>query len=103
MVRWAPSSDAVAHAEWPHVPFPMWLREEYEERCMNMNEQDHVRSGANIGGLAGTTDFQETIISIVMPCLNEEAGIARCIMWAREGLERSSHPGEIIVADNGST
>lgn len=42
-------------------------------------------------------------ISIVMPCLNEEQGIARCIAWAQEGLARAGLPGEIIVADNGST
>ncbi len=42
-------------------------------------------------------------ISIVMPCLNEEAGIARCVAWAQEGLTRSGLDGEIIVADNGST
>ena len=41
-------------------------------------------------------------ISIVMPCLNEEQGIARCIEWAKEGLARAGLPGEIIVADNGS-
>jgi len=42
-------------------------------------------------------------ISVVMPCLNEEAGIACCIAWAQEGLQRAGLPGEIIVADNGST
>ncbi len=42
-------------------------------------------------------------ISIVMPCLNEEKGIARCIEWAQEGLARTGLPGEIIVSDNGST
>lgn len=42
-------------------------------------------------------------ISIVMPCLNEEKGIAQCIAWAQEGLARTGLPGEIIVADNGST
>src|SRR5437764_1663882 len=42
-------------------------------------------------------------ISIVMPCLNEEQSIARCIAWAQEGLARTGLPGEIIVTDNGST
>jgi glycosyltransferase involved in cell wall biosynthesis len=42
-------------------------------------------------------------VSVVMPCLNEEKGIVRCISWAQEGLQRSGLPGEIIVADNGST
>lgn len=42
-------------------------------------------------------------ISIVMPCLNEAEGIARCIAWAQEGLARTGLPGEVIVADNGSS
>ena len=42
-------------------------------------------------------------ISIVMPCLNEEESVARCIAWAQEGLARTGLPGEIIVTDNGST
>src|SRR2546429_9878729 len=42
-------------------------------------------------------------ISIVMPCLNEEESIVRCIAWAQEGLARSGLTGEIVVADNGST
>jgi glycosyltransferase involved in cell wall biosynthesis len=42
-------------------------------------------------------------LSIVMPCLNEADTLASCIRQARLGLERSGRPGEVIVADNGST
>lgn len=52
--------------------------------------------------LAVATRAEEKI-SIVMPCLNEQAGIEHCILWAQEGLARSGLPGEVIVADNGST
>ena len=38
-----------------------------------------------------------------MPCLNEAETLARCIEKARLGIQRSGVPGEIIVADNGST
>ena len=38
-----------------------------------------------------------------MPCLNEAETLARCIEAARLGIQRSGVPGEIIVADNGST
>ncbi|MGA9450478.1 MAG: glycosyltransferase family 2 protein [Verrucomicrobiia bacterium] len=38
-----------------------------------------------------------------MPCLNEAETIARCIEKARLGLQRAGVPGEIVVADNGST
>jgi hypothetical protein len=55
---------------------------------------------------AGTTDttLREPIaVSIVMPCLNEEATLAPCIAKAREGLHRLGVSGEVVVADNGST
>jgi glycosyltransferase involved in cell wall biosynthesis len=42
-------------------------------------------------------------LSIVMPCLNEAETIARCIEKARLGIQRAGVPGEIIIADNGST
>jgi glycosyltransferase involved in cell wall biosynthesis len=42
-------------------------------------------------------------VSVVMPCLNEEATLAACIRAAREGLDRLGVSGEIVVADNGST
>ena len=38
-----------------------------------------------------------------MPCLNEVETLARCIEKARLGIQRSGVPGEIIVADNGSS
>jgi len=38
-----------------------------------------------------------------MPCLNEAETIARCIEKARLGIQRAGVPGEIIIADNGST
>jgi len=42
-------------------------------------------------------------VSVVMPCLNEEATVGSCVDLARQGLERAGLSGEIIVADNGST
>jgi len=43
------------------------------------------------------------VFSIVMPCLNEAETIARCIEKAKTGIQRSGVPGEIVIADNGST
>ena len=46
----------------------------------------------------------ETVqLTILMPCLNEAETIARCIEKARLGIERAGVPGEILIADNGST
>jgi glycosyltransferase involved in cell wall biosynthesis len=42
-------------------------------------------------------------ISVIMPCLNEEASIGRCVDKAFEGIRRSGLPGEVVVCDNGST
>ncbi len=42
-------------------------------------------------------------VSVVMPCLNEARTLVACIRSARVGLESDGFPGEIIVADNGST
>lgn len=42
-------------------------------------------------------------VSIVMPCLNEADTLGICIQKAQRALQESNIPGEIIVADNGST
>lgn len=42
-------------------------------------------------------------VSVVMPCLNEEKTIGVCIEKALRGLEALDLPGEVVVADNGST
>lgn len=42
-------------------------------------------------------------VSVVMPCLNEAASVARCVETARRALDRAGLAGEIVVADNGST
>ncbi|PWU22448.1 MAG: dolichol-P-glucose synthetase [Bdellovibrio sp.] len=42
-------------------------------------------------------------ISIVIPCLNEKETIERAVQLSLEGIHRSNRPGEVIVADNGST
>jgi hypothetical protein len=42
-------------------------------------------------------------VSVVMPCLNEEATIGACIEKALTGIRRLGVPGEVVVADNGST
>ncbi|PYJ76391.1 MAG: dolichol-P-glucose synthetase [Verrucomicrobia bacterium] len=42
-------------------------------------------------------------VSVVIPCLNEEDTLARCIEKARQACREHSIAGEIVVADNGST
>jgi glycosyltransferase involved in cell wall biosynthesis len=45
----------------------------------------------------------EIVVSVVMPCLNEEETIGACVEKALEGIRRSGLPGEVIVSDNGSS
>ncbi len=42
-------------------------------------------------------------VSVVIPCLNEEASIARVIEAAKLGINELDLPGEVIVVDNGSS
>jgi glycosyltransferase involved in cell wall biosynthesis len=42
-------------------------------------------------------------VSVVIPCLNEEASIAQVIEAARSGIADVGRGGEVIVVDNGST
>jgi glycosyltransferase involved in cell wall biosynthesis len=42
-------------------------------------------------------------LTILMPCLNEAETLAKCIESAQAGLARAGVPGEILIADNGST
>ena len=42
-------------------------------------------------------------VSVVIPCLDEEATIAACVRAARDGITAAGVDGEVIVVDNGST
>lgn len=42
-------------------------------------------------------------LSIVLPCLNEEATVGKCVKQACSFLENCKVAGEVIIADNGST
>jgi glycosyltransferase involved in cell wall biosynthesis len=43
------------------------------------------------------------VVSVVMPCLNEEAAIGACIEKIQRTFAASGITGEIVVCDNGST
>jgi glycosyltransferase involved in cell wall biosynthesis len=44
----------------------------------------------------------EYLVSVVIPCLNEEENIEACVLAAREAMERAGISGEVVVADNAS-
>jgi glycosyltransferase involved in cell wall biosynthesis len=46
---------------------------------------------------------EKPLVSVVMPCLNEEEAIGACIEKIQNTFARANIDGEIIVCDNGST
>lgn len=51
----------------------------------------------------GHGEQDPVVVSVVMPCLNEEQSVGLCVAKAWEGIRRTGLTGEVIVADNGST
>jgi glycosyltransferase involved in cell wall biosynthesis len=45
----------------------------------------------------------EPLVTVVMPCLNEEAAIGPCIQKIQDTFTAAGIDGEIVVCDNGST
>jgi glycosyltransferase involved in cell wall biosynthesis len=52
--------------------------------------------------MAGVSE-PEPLVSVVMPCLDEAAGVGRCVEKARRAFAAMGVPGEVVVVDNGST
>lgn len=44
-----------------------------------------------------------TTVSVIIPCLNEEAAIGECVTRARQSLLAAGYTPEIVVIDNGCT
>jgi glycosyltransferase involved in cell wall biosynthesis len=55
-----------------------------------------------MAGQNGTPQAHDGI-SVVIPCLDEEASIAQTVQAALRGIEAAGLAGEVIVVDNGST
>jgi hypothetical protein len=51
------------------------------------------------GMLLGADSDVRPILSVVMPTLNEEAGVAECIERIESALETLGVPGEVVVSD----
>jgi glycosyltransferase involved in cell wall biosynthesis len=45
---------------------------------------------------------EQLLVSVVIPCLNEEENITTCVSAAIGALERNGYLGEVIVVDNNS-
>jgi len=49
------------------------------------------------------TTADELLVSVVIPCLNEEENIVAVVTQARDAIAQAGVPGEVVVADNNST
>jgi glycosyltransferase involved in cell wall biosynthesis len=49
-----------------------------------------------------TPPDDEFVVSVVIPCLNEEDNIERCVSAALDSLREAGISGEVVVADNAS-
>ena len=47
-------------------------------------------------------DTDAPLVSVVIPCLNEEENIEACVTAARRAMDAAGIPGEVVVADNDS-
>ena len=51
----------------------------------------------------GIESSHPPMVSVVLPCLNEEAAIGACLQKILDTFSRAQLDGEIVVCDNGST
>lgn len=51
---------------------------------------------------APLSETDELVVSVVIPCLNEEENIVACVEQARAGIEAGGLRGEVLVVDNAS-
>jgi glycosyltransferase involved in cell wall biosynthesis len=52
--------------------------------------------------LADALPDDDLVVSVVIPCLNEQENIEACVSAALAALEAAAIPGEVVVADNAS-
>ncbi len=56
----------------------------------------------HISASTGQDDVAEPLVSVVIPCLNEEENIEACVVAALDAMREAGITGEVVVADNAS-
>jgi glycosyltransferase involved in cell wall biosynthesis len=64
----------------------------------HMSTVEHTTPSAT----PAAADTDTPLVSVVIPCLNEEENIEQCVRAALGAMERAGIPGEVVVADNDS-
>ncbi len=63
-----------------------------------------LAAGRTLGEESGPKAKESPLeLTVLMPCLNEQETIGRCVAKAREAMEKLGIVGEVLVADNDST
>ena len=77
----------------------------HEQHSHALNAADvAIRGFCGLRAVKELADQPKSIeVSVVIPCLNEQDTLARCIEKARRAFREHHIAGEILVADNGST
>jgi glycosyltransferase involved in cell wall biosynthesis len=63
-----------------------------------MSTIEHTSAGA----AAAMAPVEDVVVSVVIPCLNEEENIEACVTTALAALRDAGIAGEVVVADNDS-
>src|SRR5512144_2539385 len=74
------------------------LQGTFAPRPMSMSTVEHTTPAAT--SPPGESDAP--LVSVVIPCLNEEENIEQCVRAALSAMEAAGIPGEVVVADNDS-
>jgi hypothetical protein len=69
---------------------------------MNTYAEETV-SETERAGADAERDRDAYVVSIVMPCLDEAESLEPCVKAAKAAIAQAGVPGEVIIADNGST
>src|SRR3954469_20143510 len=74
------------------------LRGTFALASTHMSTVEHTTPSAT----PAAADTDAPLVSVVIPCLNEEENIEQCVQAALGAMERAGIPGEVVVADNDS-
>jgi len=69
----------------------------------SLRKQDRFEPALDSGKSHASSAPNPVEISVVLPCLNEEASVAECVATIHDVLDELGKTYEVIVADNGST
>ncbi len=64
---------------------------------------DACRASFGRQAAGGSRVADKVLVTVVLPCLNEEDSVGQCITEASSSLATAGYPAEVLVVDNNST